>query len=103
LASESTRAGARALELQTGAEVTVDVTPARIMNTSRRSVPIAAQLRLALLVAVTLASSLHQARAQSGVPGAAPVLRDLAGLGELRSQFEIDRDNIRIVLLLSPT
>jgi hypothetical protein len=62
-----------------------------------------ADLRLAVLLAVILASPLHQARAQSGVSTAAPVLRDLAGLGELRSQFEIDVDKVRIVLLLSPT
>jgi hypothetical protein len=60
-------------------------------------------LRLAVLVAFVLASPLHQARAQSGVSNAAPVLQDLAGLGELRSQFDIDGDKIRIVLLLSPT
>ena len=59
-------------------------------------------LRLAVLVAVLLASPLHQARAQSAVTNA-PVLRDLAGLSDLRSQFEIDVDKIRIVLLLSPT
>ena len=65
--------------------------------------PMTAGLRRAVLVAVLLASPLHQARAQSGVTNAGPVLQDLAGLGELRSQFEADVDKIRIVLLLSPT
>jgi hypothetical protein len=57
---------------------------------------------LAVVVAVLLVSPLHQARAQSAVTNA-PVLRDLAGLNDLRSQFEIDVDKIRLVLLLSPT
>ena len=59
-------------------------------------------LRLAVLVAVLLATPLHQARAQPAVPSV-PVLRDLVGLSDLRLQFEIDVDKIRIVLLLSPT
>jgi len=75
----------------------------RILNTSGGILPIAAGFRLAALIALILVSPLHQARAQSGVSNAAPVLHDLAGLGELRSQFEIDVDKIRIVLLLSPT
>jgi hypothetical protein len=62
----------------------------------------AAGLRLAALVAA-LASPLHQPRVQPGVAGAAPILQDLRGLGELRSLFESDVDTIRIVLLLSPT
>jgi len=61
-----------------------------------------AGLRLAVLVAVVLASPPHSAYAQSAVAND-PVLRDLAGLNELRSQFETDLDKIRIVLLLSPT
>jgi hypothetical protein len=32
-----------------------------------------------------------------------PVLRDLAGISELRSLFDRERGKIRIVLLLSPT
>jgi hypothetical protein len=65
--------------------------------------PHTAGLRRAVLLAMLLASPIPQARAQSGVPSAAPVLQDLAGLGELRSQFENDSDKVRIVLLLSPT
>ena len=60
-------------------------------------------LRQAVLLAMLLASPLHGARAQPGVSNAAPVLQDLAGLSELRAQFENDSDKIRIVLLLSPT
>lgn len=59
--------------------------------------------RAAIIAAVVLASPLHQARAQSGRATAAPVLQNLTAVGELRSQFEIDGDKIRIVLLLSPT
>ena len=72
------------------------------MNTTRRSGPRGARRRLAVLVALLLASPLRPARAQSGV-GNVPVLREMAGLGELRSQFEGDIDKVRIVLLLSPT
>jgi len=75
----------------------------RIRDTGRGFLPRAAGLRVAALIALTLVSPLHQAHAQSGVSNAAPVLHDLAGLGELRSQFEIDVDKVRIVLLLSPT
>ena len=62
-----------------------------------------AGLRRTVLVAVLLASPLHQAPAQSSATNAGPVLQDLAGLEQLRAQFEIDGDKIRIVLLLSPT
>jgi hypothetical protein len=34
---------------------------------------------------------------------AAPVLRDIAGTGDLQTIFEQERDKARIVLLLSPT
>jgi hypothetical protein len=63
----------------------------------------AGRLRAAVLAALALVSPLHEARAQSGVANAAPVLKDFRGLSELRSLFERDRDKIRIVLLLSPT
>jgi len=65
--------------------------------------PIASGVGRAFLVAAMLASPLQQVRAQSTVPPAAPVLREVAGLEGLRAQFEIDGDKIRIVLLLSPT
>jgi hypothetical protein len=63
----------------------------------------ASRLRATVLVALALASPIHQAGAQSGGVNAAPVLKDFRGLGELRPLFESDRDKIRIVLLLSPT
>jgi hypothetical protein len=75
----------------------------RTMDTSGGFLPIAAGLRLAALIALILVSPLHPSLAQSGASDAPPVLHDLAGLGELRSQFESDVDKVRIVLLLSPT
>ena len=55
-----------------------------------------------LAVAAGVLCSLQLARAQS-VPAAGAALRDLGGVAALRSTFEQDRDQARIVLLLSPT
>jgi hypothetical protein len=63
----------------------------------------AAHLRAALVLAVALASPVHEAHAQPVTAATAPVLQDLRGIDELRSLFDSDQGKIRIVLLLSPT
>jgi len=61
-----------------------------------------AHLRATVLLLAALASPLQPA--PRAAPAAiAPVLRDLGGIGELRSLFDGDRGRIRVVLLLSPT
>lgn len=41
--------------------------------------------------------------AQSSIPRETPVLHDLAGLPELQAAFDQDSEQLRLVLLLSPT
>ena len=56
-----------------------------------------------IVLAAWLAWPAPQAFTQSPVTTAAPVLQDLHGVAQLRSQFDSDRNRVRIVLLLSPT
>ncbi len=56
-----------------------------------------------IVLAAWLAWPAPQAFTQSPVTTVASVLQDLRGVAPLRSQFESDRDKVRIVLLLSPT
>jgi hypothetical protein len=61
------------------------------------------RIRAAIVVAACLAWPSPQPLGQAPATAPSLVLRDLTGVGELQSQFDRDRDKIRIVLLLSPT
>ena len=43
------------------------------------------------------------ARAPAAQPPAAPALRDLRGVEELKTWFNVNRGHVRLILLLSPT
>jgi hypothetical protein len=58
---------------------------------------------LALAAVLWLIYPVHGAVAQRSRAAAPPVLRDLAGTGDLQTIFEQERDKTRILLLLSPT
>jgi hypothetical protein len=61
------------------------------------------RIRAAIVVAAWLASLLPHALAESPLTTATPGLQDLRGIAQLQSLFDSDRDNVRVVLLLSPT
>jgi hypothetical protein len=58
---------------------------------------------LALAAVLWLAYPVPGAVAQRSRAAAPPVLKDIAGTGDLKSIFEQESDKTRIVLLLSPT
>jgi hypothetical protein len=61
------------------------------------------RIRVAIVVAAWLVVLSPHAGAQSAVTIAPPALQDLSGLAHLQSLFDSDRDNVRLILLLSPT
>jgi len=65
-----------------------------------KSIVLAGLAGAALLGATTEAP---RALTQATATNAAPVLRELSGVADLRALFEADRGKVRIVLLLSPT
>jgi hypothetical protein len=61
------------------------------------------RIRVAIVVAAWLVVLSPHTFAQSAVSIAPPALQDLSGIAQLQSLFDSDRDNVRVVLLLSPT
>jgi hypothetical protein len=57
-------------------------------------------LRTAAVAAVV---ALAVVRAPTAQPQAAPALRDLRGVEELRTWFNLSAGHVRLILLLSPT